>query len=127
MKLQHELRDHLTGKKHPPSVIRLAEHLFTFPLVTASRAEKLLGVTRPTAHAAINALVRRGHLIEVTHRKRNRIYEAPRIYEAVYGPVEPREPPPSDKHRLLSSRGRWGIAHVHHLNGGIVNGRAGGI
>ena len=47
-----------------------------------------MGVTRPTAHAAIEALVERGDLIEVTHRKRNRIYEAPRIYEAVYGPIE---------------------------------------
>ena len=88
VRLQHALRDDLINKKRAPSVIRLAEHLFTFPLVTASWAEKLLGVTRPTAHAAIEALVERGDLIEVTHRKRNRIYEAPRIYEAVYGPIE---------------------------------------
>jgi hypothetical protein len=44
-------------------------------------------VTRPTAHSAIETLVERGDLHEVTGRERNRIYEAPRIFEAVYGPV----------------------------------------
>ncbi len=32
-------------------------------------------------------LVERGELVEVTGRQRGRIYEAPRIFEAVYGPV----------------------------------------
>jgi hypothetical protein len=50
--------------------------------------EELLGVTRPTAHAAIDALVERGDLVEVTGRERGRIYEAPRILDAVYGSVD---------------------------------------
>jgi hypothetical protein len=70
------------------SVVRLAEHLFSVPLTTPVRAETLLGVTRPTAQAAIEELVERGDLIEVTGRGRRRIYEAPRIFEAVYGAVE---------------------------------------
>ncbi|HEX9467631.1 MAG TPA: hypothetical protein VGA11_04415 [Acidimicrobiia bacterium] len=57
------------------------------PIITAPRAEALLGVTRPTAHAAIDALVERGDLVEITGRERGRIYEAPRIFQAVYGPV----------------------------------------
>jgi len=32
-------------------------------------------------------LVERGNLIETTGRERNRIYEAPAIFEAVYGSV----------------------------------------
>lgn len=50
--------------------------------------EQLLGVTRPTAQAAIDALVERGELAEVTGRERNRIYEASRSFDAVYGIVE---------------------------------------
>jgi Fic family protein len=69
------------------SVIRLTEHLFSTPVVTAANAEQVLGVTRPTAQSAINALVERGDLEEITGRDRGRVYEAPQIFEAVYGPV----------------------------------------
>jgi hypothetical protein len=50
-------------------------------------------VTRPTAQAAIEALVARGELAEVTGRERNRIYEAKRILDAVYGDVDVPEAP----------------------------------
>jgi hypothetical protein len=50
----------------------------------------MLRVTRPTAQAAIGHLVELGDLVEVTGRGRGRIYEAPRIFKAVYGPVEAR-------------------------------------
>ena len=63
----------------------MAEHLFAVPVTPAVQAASLLGVTRPTAHAAIDALVERGDLVEITGRERWRIYEAPRILEAVYG------------------------------------------
>jgi hypothetical protein len=69
-------------------VVRLAEHLFSTPILTAASAQSLLGVTRPTAHAAIDALVERGDLHEVTGREGGRVYEAPRIFDAVYGPVD---------------------------------------
>lgn len=88
VELQHELRSELLDEGRANSVVRLAENLFSVPIVTASRAEALLGVTRPTAHAAIDALVERGDLVEVTGRERGRIYEAPRIFEAVYGGVQ---------------------------------------
>jgi hypothetical protein len=48
---------------------------------------QILNVTRPTAHSAIQTLVDRGDLHEVTSKERNRIYEASKIFEAVYGPV----------------------------------------
>lgn len=88
VELQHGMRNDLLAEGRPNSVIRLAEHLFSTPIITAARAEALLGVTRPTAHAAIDALVERGDLHEVTGRERGRIYEAPRIFDAVYGPVD---------------------------------------
>lgn len=88
VELQHQMRNELFDEGRPNSVVRLGEHLFSTPIITAARAAALLGVTRPTAHAAIDALVERGDLREITGRGRYRIYEAPRIFEAVYGPVE---------------------------------------
>lgn len=88
VELQHRMRNALLDEGRPSSVVRLAEHLFSTPIVGAARVESLLGVTRPTAHAAIEALVKRGDLEEVTGRERGRIYEASRIFEAVYGPVD---------------------------------------
>lgn len=87
VELQHQLRNELLDEARPNSVIRLAEQLFAAPLVTAPRVESMIGVTRPTAQAAIDALVERGDLREVTGRARRRIYEAPAIFEAVYGSV----------------------------------------
>lgn len=88
VELQHELRIALLDEGRPNSVVRLVEYLFSVPIITAARAEDLLGVTRPTARAAIDALVERGDLVEVTGRERGRTYEAPRIFDAVYGTVE---------------------------------------
>ena len=94
------MRSELLDEGRPNSVVRLAEHLFSTPILTAARTESLLGVTRPTAHAAIDALVERGDLHEVTGRERGRIYEAPRIFDAVYGPVDIGEPAPDPQLQL---------------------------
>jgi len=100
VELQHTMRSELLEEGRPNSVVRLAEHLFSTPILTAAQAESLLGVTRPTAHAAIDALVERGDLHEVTGRERGRIYEAPRIFDAVYGPVDIAEPAPDPQLQL---------------------------
>lgn len=94
VELQHQLRTQLLDEGRPNSVVRLAEHLFSAPIVTAARTEELLGVTRPTAHAAIDALVERGDLKEITGRDRGRVYEAPAIFQAVYGAIDI---PPDDQ------------------------------
>jgi Fic family protein len=86
--LQHSLRAELLAERRSSSVIRLAEQLFSTPIVNAARVESLLSVTRPTAHAAIEALVDRGDLVEVPGRSRARLYEAPQIFAAVYGATE---------------------------------------
>ncbi len=87
VELQHAMRNELLDESRPNSVVRLAEQLFAVPIVTAARVETMIDVTRPTAQAAIDALVERGVLEEITGKERNRIYRAPDIFEAVYGPV----------------------------------------
>ncbi len=87
VELQHQLRNDLLDEGRPNSVVRLAEQLFAIPIVTAARVESMITVTRPTAQAAIDALVERGDLTETTGRPRGRVYEARAIFEAVYGPV----------------------------------------
>lgn len=86
--LQQRMRDELLAEKRPTSVLRLADLLFAAPLLSAPMAVSWLKVTRPTVHAAIAALEERGDLREITGRQRRRLYEAPLIYQAVYGPVE---------------------------------------
>ena len=88
VELQHQMRNALLDEGKSNSVVRLAEYLFSAPVVSAPSVARTLDVTRPTAHAAIESLVQRGDLHEVTGRERGRIYEAPRIFDAVYGPVE---------------------------------------
>ena len=68
-----------------------ADLLFATPVVPASRVEDTVGVTRPTAQAAIDALVERGDRREVTGRTRRRVDEARAIFEAVYGSIQVEE------------------------------------
>jgi len=88
VELQHQMRNSLLEEGRPNSVVRLAEYLFAIPTVTAQQVAERLDVTRPTAHAAINALVERGDLHEVTGRNRNQIFKAPQIFDAVYGRMD---------------------------------------
>jgi Fic family protein len=88
VELQHRMRNDLLDEGRPNSVVRLAERLFSVPIITAQQATSMLDVTPPTAHAAINALVERGDLREITGKDRNRIYEAPQVFDAVYGDVD---------------------------------------
>ena len=88
VRLQADLRNELLEEGRPNSVLRLAEQLFARPLVTARIAARLIEVTTPTANAAIRALIERGDLEEISGRERNRLYQASRIIEAAYGPVD---------------------------------------
>lgn len=45
VELQHELRSELLDEGRPNSVVRLAEQLFSIPVVTAARVETMIGVT----------------------------------------------------------------------------------
>lgn len=64
--------------------IRLLDLLPQHPMVMLSTAVKLLGVTKPTATKAIDALQQAGVLEEITGRRRDRVY-AYRRYLDVLG------------------------------------------
>jgi Fic family protein len=85
VELQQAMRDDLLSEDRPKSVVRMGELLFTTPVVTAAQVAETLDVSRPTAHAAIDALVGRGDLVEVTGRERGRVYKAHKIVTALYG------------------------------------------
>ncbi len=87
VELQQQIRETLLAEGRSLSVLRLGELLFASPLVSAPMVASRLGVTPPTAYAAISALQERGDLREITGRQRRRIYEAPQIFKAVYGKV----------------------------------------
>ncbi|MDE0268348.1 MAG: Fic family protein [Acidimicrobiaceae bacterium] len=88
VKLQTDLRNQLLKEGRPSSVLRLAEHLFSLPIVTTRMVAELINVTAPTANTAIRALVERGDLQEISGRERYRLYQATEIFDAAYGPVE---------------------------------------
>ncbi len=88
VELQHRMRNDLLDEGRPNSVVRLAERLFSVPIITAQQVSSMLDVTPPTAYTAINALIERGDLREITGKDRNRIYEAPQVFDAVYGDVD---------------------------------------
>ncbi len=92
VELQHRMRNDLLAEGRPNSVIRLAEHLVGFPLVTAKSIAASLAVSKPTAHNAIDTLVERGDLVEMTGRERGRVFEAPGIFDIAFGDVPPEEP-----------------------------------
>jgi Fic family protein len=83
MKLHEQYRDELLKHRAPPSAQRLMEHLFVSPATTASRASAALKVTSMSSSRAIEVLVERGILEEVTGRRRDRIYLARRLIHAI--------------------------------------------
>lgn len=82
--LQKDLRERLLHARASNTCLRLADHLLSNPLITGKRAQQVLAVSRPTAHATIDRLEELGILKELTQRSRNRIYMAEEIFHAVY-------------------------------------------
>lgn len=85
--LQSDLRARLLDGGGTPTAIRLAERLLDLPYVSVSRVAKQLGVAFPTAQRAVDDLVGRGILEEITGRRRNRIYLSQNVMDIVYGDV----------------------------------------
>lgn len=85
LELQAAQRAELQADSASTNVVRAAELLFTTPYVSATSLTTGLDVTFPTAQACIKTLVKRGTLVELTGGKRNRIYFAESICDAVYG------------------------------------------
>lgn len=63
--------------------LRLVDHLFAYPAITANQAAKLLKVTHRSAQLNIEKLIRKGILKEATGKQRNRVFIAPQIVKII--------------------------------------------
>lgn len=83
--LQAEYQSLLHSARSSALLLKLLDELFAHPAITARRACEVFGITHRAAQDNINRLVDKGLLVEITGRKRNRVYVAPGIIEAVEG------------------------------------------
>ncbi len=75
--------------------LKLADQLFSTPILTVSAAEKHLGVTYATANLHVNRFVRKGILRKATLRNWNRVFIAPEIMHIIEASTaEEAEKPP---------------------------------
>ena len=81
--LRESYRERLLAARATQGVLSLVDALFLNPVVDAARAQELLGVSAPTARAAIRTLEDEGILREVSGRRWRRTYRADEIYAAV--------------------------------------------
>lgn len=81
--LHESYRRTLLEHRAPPSAHNLMEQLFVTPAITASLAATLLGMSVVGATRAIQTLVEHGILDEVTGRRRDRIYMARGLVQAI--------------------------------------------
>lgn len=80
VELRESYRARLPGKRR---ALALLDALFDNPYVTVARAEKLLGVSNPTARQAVADLQRAGLLREITGRTWGRTYLAEPIMRII--------------------------------------------
>jgi Fic family protein len=85
MRLREDFRQRLRGK---PKALALLDELLRTPFITVAEAERRLGVTNPTARAAVQALVSVGLLEEVGQRTWRRLYVARPVLDALKAPLE---------------------------------------
>ncbi len=83
MELRDKYRRRLSGK---PNALVLLDALFANPYMTAAKAQKILGVSNPTARRVIVALEKVGMLKEVTGRKWGQLYMARPILTVIEKP-----------------------------------------
>jgi Fic family protein len=83
--LQARYRDVLQRARVTANVLALVDALFVNPLIFTSRATSLLGVSAPTARAAIKTLEQHGIVREITDRHWGKIFEADEVYRLLRG------------------------------------------
>lgn len=81
--LQTRYRQELQGARATANTLALVDELFVNPIIDAGRVQRVLGVTAPTARAALRALEQHGILREISGRQWRRTYRADEIYDAV--------------------------------------------
>lgn len=84
-----DLRESLRARLAPhPRAASLIDELVRNPYINVARAERLLGVSNPTARSAVNALVKEGVLEEITKRSWGKLYVASPVMEIIRDPEE---------------------------------------
>ena len=81
--LQEQYRGVATGRKVPKSAIRLIDHLFARPIISVSELSKAWKMPFPTVQRGVNYLVDKGILGEITGGRRNRLFVANEILNAI--------------------------------------------
>ena len=81
-----EWRLRLTERRASARLLQLADSLFETPLLTISRAQRILGVSYPTAQANVQKLVRAGILQQTGEGEYGKTYFAPPIYAVIEQP-----------------------------------------
>lgn len=87
-RLREDMYCQLKAARASATALDLIDTLFENPYTTTARVTEKLGVSVPTARGALALLVNCGMITEVTGRKRGQRFCAPRILEALRGPVE---------------------------------------
>lgn len=123
--LQQRIRQQLLDARSTSTALRLAEALFSLPLLSIATAAESLDVAYATAQRAVNNLTAAGVLEEITGRRRNRLYAARGVLEIAYGlgdiSVEDRaipESPPMEAGPKATDVGRIPPPPVHPLRPG---------
>lgn len=83
LRLREEFHQRLHAARRSALLLKLTDELFAFPATTISRTAALLEVTPAAAHGSVTKLVQAGILREATGRKRNRIWVADQIRQAI--------------------------------------------
>jgi len=85
MRIREEYRQKVIDR---PKALALVDQALKTPYLTVAEAQRLLGVTNPTARAAVQRLVEVGLLEEVGDRKWRRLYVARPVMDALRTPLD---------------------------------------
>jgi Fic family protein len=80
MRIREEYRRSVQDK---PKAMSLIDQVLRTPFVTVAEAQRVLGVSNPTARPAVNELVRVGLLEEFGDRRWRRLYVARPVLDAL--------------------------------------------
>ena len=81
--LHSRYREELQAQHVTANVLALIDALFVNPLADANRAQRVLGVSAPTARNTLRTLEEHGIVREITGRNWGRVFLAPMILDDV--------------------------------------------
>ena len=84
--LHTEYRAKLGTRRVPQAAVKLVDHLFTNPVVSVSQLAKDWKMSFPTVNIGVQKLLKVGILKEVTGRRRNRLFFAPKLMKLIMLP-----------------------------------------